>query len=414
MTSSCYLHRPPPDVEAGTIDFHTPARAALASLRGRGHTRPRSPPLARTGAARPWQTRNVTPLIKSILTSAGILLTGALGGEIAYLLGMPLPYMLGALLSTSLLVVFVPRVIPDDYKAPVNFRSLFIALIGLSIGAKVTWQVLADLTQAVPSFVALTLFVPLVLWVNYQIFRRIGGYDPVTAFFCGTPGGLVEAMLMGEEAGADDRLVTMQQFLRIIVVVTMLPVGLSLWYGHPVGSAGGMSLSGADAGLDHMPEVIVLVLIGFVLGKFTPLPAGQFVGPLLVGVAVTLADIAVIEVPGYMISVAQIVIGALLGVRFHGLLPRLILRGAGLSLLSVGAMLLIGGLMAAVVHPMTGEPFDVLLVSYSPGGVTEMALIALSLAANPAFVSAHHIYRILLTIIVMGLGYRRFLAPARK
>ena len=52
----------------------------------------------------------------------------------------------------------------------------------------------------------------------------------------------------------------------------------------------------------------------------------------------------------------------------------------------------------------SGQPFDVLLICFSPGGVTEMSMIALSLAANPAYVTLHHIYRIFLTVILMGFG----------
>ena len=45
--------------------------------------------------------------------------------------------------------------------------------------------------------------------------------------------------------------------------------------------------------------------------------------------------------------------------------------------------------------------FDVMLISFAPGGVTEMALVALSLQASPAFVTLHHIVRILITVIAL-------------
>jgi uncharacterized protein len=48
-----------------------------------------------------------------------------------------------------------------------------------------------------------------------------------------------------------------------------------------------------------------------------------------------------------------------------------------------------------------------LLISFSPGGVTEMALIALSLNANPAVVTLHHLYRIILTVVMLGVAKRR-------
>ncbi|WP_301070318.1 AbrB family transcriptional regulator [Pseudooceanicola sp.] len=341
-----------------------------------------------------------------LLTTLAIVVIGGIGGLIAKQIGLPLPYMLGSLLTTSVITVTMPRAIPEGYKAPELFRAIFIGLIGLSIGSRVTLEVLLSLRHALPSFVALTLLVPLMQWSNFQVFRRVGGYDRPTAFFSGTPGGLVEAMLMGEQSGADARLVTMQQFLRIIFVVTLLPVGLSIYYGHPLGSAGGMSLAAKGGGLGHLPELALLMIIGVALGRVAALPAGQLVGPLLIGAIATLTGLVQIEMPGWMLSLAQIVIGSTLGARFHGMNGALILRGAGLAFLSVGSMLLIGCGFAALVHPLTGEPFDVLLISFSPGGVTEMALIALSLQANPAFVSVHHIYRILLTVLMMTLSFK--------
>ncbi len=355
----------------------------------------------------------LTDAMRTFLTTALMIFLGGIGGVIAKKIGMPLPYMLGALLTTSVLSVLVPRIFPEGYQTPNWVRSVFIAVIGLAIGSKVTLEVLWELRNAVPSFIALILFVPLALWTNYLIFRRIGGYDPATAYFSGTPGGLVEAMLMGEQAGAQDHIVTMQQFLRIIFVVTMLPVGLSIYYGHPVGSSAGMTLGRDNAGLEHLPEILVLGAIGIFLGRLQLIPAGQLVGPLAVGAIATITGLAVLDMPGWMLSVAQVVIGALLGTRFNGIKAGMIVKGAWLSFLSVSSMLILGGIFAALVRPLTGEPFDVLLVSLTPGGVTEMALIALSLQANPAFVTMHHIFRILLTVMAMSWAYKRYLAPRK-
>ena len=61
-----------------------------------------------------------------------------------------------------------------------------------------------------------------------------------------------------------------------------------------------------------------------------------------------------------------------------------------------------------VVPPLqfVEEPLDVLLISFAPGGVTEMSLVALSLQANPAFVTLHHIFRILMTVVELSLAAR--------
>jgi uncharacterized membrane protein AbrB (regulator of aidB expression) len=47
-----------------------------------------------------------------------------------------------------------------------------------------------------------------------------------------------------------------------------------------------------------------------------------------------------------------------------------------------------------------------MLISFAPGGVTEMALVALSLQANPALVTLHHVWRILVTVIGLSVTAR--------
>ncbi|WP_231388599.1 AbrB family transcriptional regulator [Pseudooceanicola algae] len=300
-----------------------------------------------------------------------------------------------------------PRLLPENYRFPEVFRSVFIATIGATIGAKITWDVVQNLPQVALSMLALTAFVPLSQLMNFQIFHRIGGYDRPTAFYAGAPGGLVEAIVAGESAGADVQVLAVQQFLRIIAVITLLPVGMSLVYGHPVGSSAGMSLNRSAVGITHIPEVIGAALLGLVIFRRLHVPAAQLIGPLICAAVLTLSGLAVIEAPQWLISGCQIVIGTSLGTRFAGMNLRRLVKATWLSLLSVGAMIAVGLAMALAIHPLTGQALDVLLISFSPGGVTEMALVALSLNANPAVVTLHHLYRIILTVVMLGFVGRR-------
>ncbi|GGE25862.1 monooxygenase [Primorskyibacter flagellatus] len=356
---------------------------------------------------------NINPRL--ILLHLGLILLGALGGLAAQAVGLPLPFILGSLIVVALatqvseLVVRDPQraLLPPGFKFNDTFRAIFIAVIGMTIGTRITTEVLMSLPRAAFSFAALTLFVPLTFWVNYLIFRRVGGYDHPTALFSASPGGLYEAMLFGEQTGADMRQLMLAQFLRIIFVVTLLPIGMSLYVGHPVGSSGGMRFVAEGTGLEHLPVAALVVGLGLYGGFRLHLPAAQLMGPLLLGALVTLSGLAVLDLPNWTLSASQIVIGTTLGTRFTGIRPAMLLRGAWLATLTVGAMLLIGTAMALALHPLSGEAVDVLLTSFAPGGVTEMALIALSLNANPAFVTLHHVYRIILTVFVLTWAARR-------
>jgi len=340
------------------------------------------------------------------VTTSALLGLCAIAGFVGQWAGLPLPFLIGPLLVSATLATALPRHLPDGYVFPNWLRVTFITVIGLIIGAQVT----ADLFQTLPrlgvSFSALALFVVLSHGFNYAVFRRLGGYDRATAFYSASPGGLFEALAMGEEAGADPARLTLQQFLRVILVVTLMPIGLSLWMGAPVGSSSGMTFARDDMPWSSLPLIALAGLAGIGVGHLLRLPARQLTGPMAAAAALSISGLYHIDMPQWLVNLAQIVVGTALGMRFTGLGPAVILRGARLSLISVGGMLLLAAAFAEALHLFMGEPFDVMLISFAPGGVTEMALVALSLQANPALVTLHHIWRILVTVIGLALTGR--------
>jgi len=294
----------------------------------------------------------LTPLLLCLSTGAAFAARAA---------GLPLP-------------LFSHRM-PGTYRFPARVRLVFIALIGVTIGAQVTPELFAEPGALAISVGALILFIVLAHAWGYAVMRWLGGYDRPTAFYSAAPGGLFEAIAMGEAAGADPARLTLQQFLRIIVVVTLLPLGLSVWYGAPVGSSAGMSF-----------------------------------GPMGVAALATATGLFHPDLPQWLIDTAQVVVGTALGTRFGGMSRQSLLQGIWLTLIAVGGMLCLSALFAAALMTWLDQPFDVLLISFAPGGVTEMSLVALSLTENPAFVTLHHIARIILTVVGLALCVR-FLTP---
>lgn len=336
-------------------------------------------------------------------TTLLLLIISALSGFAGQAIGLPLPFMLGPLAISAVIATALPERLPAGYRFPQKLRLMFIAIIGLMIGAQVTPALFTEAHHYALTFGAVTLFVGLAHAMGYAIFRHLGGYDPTTAFYASTPGGLYESIELGEAAGADVTRLMMQQFLRIIVVVTALPLGLSLWLGAPVGSSAGMTMARPDVPWSDLPLIVLAGLGGLTLGRVLRLPAGQMTGPMALAAALSLTGWLSFDIPQWLVNMAQIVLGTALGMRFTGLSRRLLLRGTALAMAAVGAMLGLGVGLAVTLHEMTGEAVDVLLITLAPGGVTEMALVALSLHANPAFVTIHHIYRIVLTVLTLGV-----------
>ncbi len=339
------------------------------------------------------------------LTTLFLLCVGACAGYIAQFLHLPLPWMLGSLIACALIAIARPISLPKDYGFPHKFRLVFIAIVGLMIGSQVTLDTIFTAADLWPSLIGILVFVVLAHGYNYWAFTRIGHYDAPTAFYSGAPGGLMESIAFGEAHGCDIKILTIQQFLRLIVVIILVPTLMSFWIGHPVGSASGQTFQHSGEPFGPFDAVIAAGVGAFGLwfGSKLSLPAKQLMGPLIAAAFLSVIGLVTIDLPDWALASAQVVIGASLGSRFAGLTRSTLQKAIGLSLISVFGMITIGAALSVFLYHTTGLELDMLLISFAPGGVTEMSLIALSVNANSALVSLHHLVRISATVV--GLSY---------
>lgn len=342
------------------------------------------------------------------LTGAVFLLaTGLAGGLIARALGAPLPFLIGALIATAATVTFLGPRLPFELNFPQQVRSGFVCVIGVMIGGAFETSIFANWTALIPSALAVVAFVLSAFGANYYIYRRLAGYDRVEAFCSSLPGGLLESIAMAEQAGADVRLVTAQQFLRITIVVTLVPIAFSIWHGGPMGSAAGMRFETTSPDTYDWLILTGSGIAGFLLGRALRIPAYMIVGPMVVSAFVHAIGWTDSGPPDWLIATAQLVIGVGLGIRFKGLSGAMFRKVLKFGLLSTAVMLLIGISLSLLLTLVTETALPVFILSFAAGGLIEMGLIALSLQANPVFVTMHHVFRILTTVVVASTLFRR-------
>ena len=215
-------------------------------------------------------------------------------------------------------------------------------------------------------------------------------------------------MQRGEEAGADVRLLTVLQFLRLILTIVAVPMMFWALTGQAVGSASGVAMVGADAalGLQGVTLLIVAGVVGVVIGRLLRLPGWIITGPIAASALMHVMGWVEGVPPGWLIAVTQVVLGAGLGARFAGVDRAMLWRAGRLAVINGVAALGLAFMFAEGLHLLVGEPVAAVFLAFAPGGLAEMSLIALSLEMSAIFVTAHHVVRIVLAVTVAKVGGR--------
>ncbi|SNR87524.1 MULTISPECIES: AbrB family transcriptional regulator [unclassified Azospirillum] len=323
---------------------------------------------------------------------------GAGGGYLFFRLHVPLAFMMGAMLATTMAALFrLPVGVP-----PV-LRSWMVVVLGIMLGSAFHPSLLSHIGEWGYSLAGLGLYIIVCASAGLFYLKKAAGYDRVTAYFSAMPGGFNEMVMMGGAMGGDDRTIALGHSLRVMLVVLTIPFAFQALPGYdPAGRD--WSLRGLGPGLLDLPwqdyAMMALCAAGAPLAQRLRVPAGMLVGPMLLSAGLHLAGFMAGKPPGLLVAAAQVVIGASIGARFARVplvqIARTLLVAIGLTIL----LLSVTVAMATLLHLLTGLPLPGLILAYAPGGLAEMSLVALSLHADVAFVATHHIVRIMLIVLL--------------
>ncbi|HCP00247.1 MAG TPA: ammonia monooxygenase, partial [Rhodospirillaceae bacterium] len=147
-------------------------------------------------------------------------------------------------------------------------------------------------------------------------------------------------------------------------------------------------------------------IVGLYVARFLRMPAPYLAGPMVASAAVHLLGLTHASPPAIVVAAAQILLGASVGARFAGLTHRDIGRVLRLGGIATLILLGISGVFAVGLNAITGIPFESLVLAFSPGGLTEMSLVALALNIDTAFVATHHIVRITVVVMIVPLLFK--------
>ncbi len=334
--------------------------------------------------------------------AAATLAAGTAGGAVFAWFNVPLAWMLGAMVATTVASLGGARV-----HVPGPWRSIMLAIIGVMIGANFTPEVVEQVREWPLTVACLVFYLAFLIGILFIYFRRVVGLDAPTAYFSAAPGGLSEMVLTGGAMGGDDRTIALIHATRILLVVLLIP----FWFRFMTGTTTDLSAAGPSMGATPLGDLAVLAacaVVGVVAGRLARLPAYRMAGPMLVSAVVHAAGLSESSPPAEVVAVAQVVVGSAVGARFTGVPIRRVFGLMAASVVSTTVMVGTAVGLALALAQATGFDWRSLLLVYAPGGTAEMSLIALSLGIDVAFVATHHVIRITLIVTVVPLLFARF------
>lgn len=319
---------------------------------------------------------------------------GTAGGWVFHRLALPLPWMLGAMTFVTVAVL-----LRAPMQAPPTMRPPLVAVIGVMLGASFTPALVGQLPGWGATLAGLVAFTAISGAACWLFLWKVAGYDRVTAYFAGMPGGLNEMIEVGAQKGGDEMIIALTHASRIFLVVFSLPFLLQLGYGIELGGRATPGVHLWEAPVSTWAWLAGCAVVGVGVGALLRLPAHQLTGPMFVSALFHVTGLTDFTPPIEIVQAAQIGLGAVLACRFRAATPGRVLRVLGLSAGMTVILLLATVAAAGAVAALTGHDFVTLLLAYSPGGLAEMSLVALALNAEVALIAAHHLVRILIVML---------------
>jgi len=328
---------------------------------------------------------------------------GGVGGFIFDWLRMPLAWMLGSCMFTTVAAFFGLRI-----GMRVRLRQGMIIILGVLLGSGFSADLVQRLGQWAVSLGFVSLMTLTAATACYFWLRRTTDWNRQTCYFAAMPGGLNDMTILGGAMGGEERAIALAQALRILTVVMTIPV----WYRLVNGAQTSvLTMVHGPTGNDWRDYVILIAcgIAGAAVARLLRLPAAFMMGPMVLSAIAHLGGFTASKPPGELVAAAQVVVGAGIGCRFVGAAIDKLHKEMAASVGAAVIMIVVAVLFAKVSVAITGLNLDAVVLSYAPGGFAEMSLIGLALGIEIAMVATHHLFRLFLILLASPLIFRLWL-----
>ncbi|MDA8772549.1 AbrB family transcriptional regulator [Candidatus Pelagibacter bacterium] len=229
--------------------------------------------------------------------------------------------------------------------------------------------------------------------------EKFSKYEKKTSIFSAAPGALGPLMILAEDEKTDLSQVATSHLIRLIIIITVFPFIVNSFY-----DVKGIEIAQEVIENQNLQHLLILIVSSIILIYFfdkLKIPAALLSGTLVASGFLQITEIATYQISPDIIDYCLLILGASVGCRFANKTFNEIGRNALHSFVATFLLVVLGVIAALVAGLIIDKNFFTLLLSYCPGGIYEVAVIAIFFDLDPEFVSFHHIIRLLMILFIV-------------
>ena len=337
---------------------------------------------------------------RSWLVVVVLTVVASLGFE---LLSLPSPVLFGSLVA-GMAHALLAR---EELEVPPLAFRVGQGLVGAVIGALVQVTTLVRLAADWPSVLLVTAGTLAISLAAGRLLALRRDVSPATGAFALVAGGASGIVALARELGADDRVVTIVQYLRVLLVLLAMPLVTTFVF-HPPSGAGALA-STTTRWLPDLVFVVVSVGLGLLTQRVVSAPATALLGPMLVAVVISASGVlGHVSVPTALEDLGYALIGVRVGLRFTQASLRSIARLLPLATALIVAVIVACGLMGVLLSQVTGTDRLTAYLATTPGGLFAVLATAADSGSDVTYVLAVQVIRVFAMLLVAPLLGRYF------
>ncbi len=318
---------------------------------------------------------------------------------IADYFNIPLAWMIGPMIATSIAALSGLKI-----AMPKLALSSILIILGLHIGNYIDQSLFNQILDWIWTTLIMLIYIIVSIFIVSKYLQKFSGYQEKASIFSAAPGALGPLIILAEYEKSDLSQVATSHLIRLIIIITVFPLII-------VNSSDQESLNLSK--FDYMNQNhldLLWLFIGslFLIFIFSKLrvPAALLSGTLVASGILQITEIASYKLPDPTINFCLLILGASVGCRFANKTLSEVANNSLHSLVATSILVILGLFAAFIANFFVENNLLTLILAFCPGGIYEVAVIAIAFDLEPDFVAFHHIIRLLFILFTVPIFLR--------